>query len=254
MQIKNEIIDINEILASKKTYLKLFLELCQKNKLEQPLLFFGTLLGYVREDAFIENDSDIDLVYTNDYIQNNKEKFINIMNELQHLSNLAFSVYENKSSSKFSSIINGILDDTLCEIGLNMNRDIAVGAWREIGSLLNIYIFRSYKDYYYLISRKKKKYVIWYWHKKYIEEVQKTYWSYINHDVIIPIHSHEILSMDYGADYLIPNSKWSARNFGINHKFIIENESNSYISFDDISRALEDHLKGVNSNKLKLGL
>ncbi|WP_288279423.1 LicD family protein [uncultured Prevotella sp.] len=147
--------------------LKLLKEVCDRNGL-QFLLFFGTLLGAVREHGFITHDEDIDLVM----MKSDMPAFLAMLFELREVG-FELARYERRG---FLSII-------------------------RKGEYIDMYFFAPYKKDASLMHC-----CMDICEKKYLEEVAPM--EFLGNTYLAPIESEEYLTHQYGNNWRIPSAKF----------------------------------------------
>ena len=142
-------------------------EVCDRNGL-QFLLFFGTLLGAVREHGFITHDEDIDLVM----MKSDMPAFLAMLFELREVG-FELARYERRG---FLSII-------------------------RKGEYIDMYFFAPYKKDASLMHC-----CMDICEKKYLEEVAPM--EFLGNTYLAPIESEEYLTHQYGNNWRIPSAKF----------------------------------------------
>ena len=148
-------------------------------------VFFGTLLGFIRDKGFIAHDADIDYAIINDTPE--WEDFHNKLKEYGFKFNRAFVVDGKKIEATYS--YKGVNIDFFilsgdCELKCNA---------------------------FYRLSDVAYKYITEYSIKQQTCPVIREFENYLinNVSVKIPKNYNEILNCLYGADWRIPNRNWS---------------------------------------------
>ena len=150
-----------------KENLLLLKQVCDRNHLTF-LLFFGTLLGAIREHDFITHDEDIDLVM----LKSDMPAFLNILFDLREVG-FELARYERRG---FLSII-------------------------RKGEYIDIYFYAPYKKDPSLMHC-----CMDICEKKYIEEVAPI--EFLGYTYLAPIEYEEYLAYQYGDDWRIPSRKF----------------------------------------------
>ena len=147
--------------------LKLLKDVCDRNGLNF-LLYFGTLLGAVREHDFITHDEDIDLVM----LKSDMSAFLSMLFDLRKVG-FELARYERRG---FLSII-------------------------RKGEYIDIYFFAPYKKDPSLMHC-----CMDICERKFIEEVAPI--EFLGNTYLAPIEYEEYLAHQYGDDWRIPSKKF----------------------------------------------
>lgn len=182
--------------------LKSFIECMDSNSIEYTLAF-GSMLGAVREHGFIKHDLDIDThIWYNgncEHIQSCLEKY---GFELIHY----FSVDDDKNGREETYIKDGVTIDIFY-------------IYEAINDLPYCCDFVKFKDSVdWTMSNYKHGGLL----PRRIElpfSRDRKLTKFEGVDVYIQANAHEILSMRYGSDYMIPNPGWVN---GFNNPHVIE--------------------------------
>ena len=156
---------IDKVIANEN--LKLLKEVCDNNHLTF-LLFFGTLLGAIREHDFIAHDEDIDLVM----LKSDMPAFLGILFELREVG-FEIARYERRG---FLSII-------------------------RKGEYIDVYFFAPYKK-----DSSVMHCCMDICERKYIENIAPI--EFLGNTYMAPLDYEEYLAYQYGDDWRIPSKKF----------------------------------------------
>jgi phosphorylcholine metabolism protein LicD len=184
--------NIDELKTLYKNIMKFFIDFNLKYKF---ILFYGTLLGFYRENNFIENDDDIDVLIEREY-------YDNLLN------------YIDTNIKNYPDISLGIKTDTIVQL-----------FYKDIGPF-DIYAFDEHNDNILLkwdgnlLFEKKNIYPL---------KVMK----YYGYEICIPNNTEKILIETYGKDWNVPMPKTEYEWVNINEvKRLVEtyyHKSSKYI-------------------------
>jgi len=199
------------------------IDILEKNNVEY-WLYFGSLLGFVREGKFIKNDSDIDIVVKDlndvkilekelnkkNLIFRENDQIVDVDNDLFHIGFWEMKKYDNKM------IIEMVKNKNLISRSANVMIFLLKGDTHKLGkisiSTMQRFIFLSNLPFSkkFITILKKIEYLsahkVWFMFDSFDYETVKMH----NTSVKIPKNCKKHLKMIYGNNWRIPDRTFSS--------------------------------------------
>ena len=166
---------------------------CMKQNGVEYTLFFGTMLGAIRERGFIKHDVDIDVaVWKEDY----SPKIQRILEENGFKLDHRFLIDEGESAREETYVRNDVSIDVYCIFPPIDTYPYVCSKWMPIGECVTLE--DSMEKYGYVTGKRLEMPII--------KRTVRTQFESLS----LPIleNSEEVLSFYYGADYMNPNPEW----------------------------------------------